>query len=415
MSENLSMSEKELLKFAIENGIIDTALVQEKVDMQKRANLLEKHPYKIWQGADGQWRTYLPDVVKGRVLRKRNSRVKIEDAVVEYWQKHESEDTGNLFSVRFNKWVERQEKCGISNNTICKYWADYKRFFQGEEIENMPVESIDADYVEEYFADKIRETNIPYRSVIGIFGYVNGVFEKSVRDRIITENPCRFVDTKVFKRCCTDDNTRDKAGRILSVDETNQLVSFMKKKISDSPDYIQQYVVLLAIYTGMRVGELAAITWDCVSFADKYILVNKSEKYDRKEKRHYIAKTKNEKIRYVPMSEAARDVLKEIRKVQAKNGWLTEYVFSNENGQIHAKALSECARKRTRMAGIGEKSIHSIRRSFNSEMRCNGVSATVAASILGHSERVNQENYTYDVTQQEYKLSIVNALARQAT
>lgn len=66
------------------------------------------------------------------------------------------------------------------------------------------------------------------------------------------------------------------------------------------------------------------------------------------------------------------------------------------------------------MAGIGDKSIHSIRRTFNSQMRCSGVSSTVAAAILGHSERVNENNYTYDVTQMQYKLDIVNMVASKA-
>ena len=47
---DISMSDAELLKVAIENGMIDTALVQEKIEMQKRKEILDKHPYKIYQG-----------------------------------------------------------------------------------------------------------------------------------------------------------------------------------------------------------------------------------------------------------------------------------------------------------------------------------------------------------------------------
>jgi integrase len=44
------------------------------------------------------------------------------------------------------------------------------------------------------------------------------------------------------------------------------------------------------------------------------------------------------------------------------------------------------------------KSIHAMRRTLNSNLKCNGVSTTVAAALLGHTERVNEENYTYDVS-----------------
>ena len=64
--DNISLSNAELLKYAIENGIINPALVQEQIEMQKRKELLEKHPYKITCGKDGRWSTYLPDKEKGR-------------------------------------------------------------------------------------------------------------------------------------------------------------------------------------------------------------------------------------------------------------------------------------------------------------------------------------------------------------
>ena len=55
------LSDLELLKYAVENGMINTALVQEKIEMQKREELLNKHPYKIYQGKDGKWYTYVYD------------------------------------------------------------------------------------------------------------------------------------------------------------------------------------------------------------------------------------------------------------------------------------------------------------------------------------------------------------------
>ncbi|MCG8399650.1 hypothetical protein LWS67_24490, partial [Bacillus atrophaeus] len=60
------MDEKELLKYAVENGILDIALVQEQVEMNKREKILKKHPYDIWEGKDGYWRTYIPCKEKGR-------------------------------------------------------------------------------------------------------------------------------------------------------------------------------------------------------------------------------------------------------------------------------------------------------------------------------------------------------------
>ena len=48
--------DNELLKYAVENGMIDLSYVQEQIEMSKRNELLEKHPYAISQGSDGKWK-----------------------------------------------------------------------------------------------------------------------------------------------------------------------------------------------------------------------------------------------------------------------------------------------------------------------------------------------------------------------
>jgi hypothetical protein len=62
--------DSELLQFAIENGMIDRALIEDKIEMKKRQEILKKHIYKIYEGKDGKWYTYLPDEEKGRVFKK---------------------------------------------------------------------------------------------------------------------------------------------------------------------------------------------------------------------------------------------------------------------------------------------------------------------------------------------------------
>ena len=53
------MTQEEILKYAVQNGMIDMSYMQECIEMNKRKELLSKHPYKIWQGKDGKWRSYL--------------------------------------------------------------------------------------------------------------------------------------------------------------------------------------------------------------------------------------------------------------------------------------------------------------------------------------------------------------------
>jgi hypothetical protein len=46
-------------------------------------------------------------------------------------------------------------------------------------------------------------------------------------------------------------------------------------------------------------------------------------------------------------------------------------------------------------------------------MRCSGVSATVAASLLGHTAEVNEQYYTFDVSSLQEKAKIVSNINKQ--
>ena len=61
---------------------------------------------------------------------------------------------------------------------------------------------------------------------------------------------------------------------------------------------------------------------------------------------------------------------------------------------------------------MNEKSIHAIRRTLNSNLRCMGVSVTVAAAILGHTEEVNEKNYTYDVSSMQKKAEYIEIASK---
>lgn len=74
------------------------------------------------------------------------------------------------------------------------------------------------------------------------------------------------------------------------------------------------YAVELIILTGMRVGELSALTWDNIRFDEKYILINSSEKYNRLTKSYFIDKTKTGKERYVPIFPEIESLLLSIKK-----------------------------------------------------------------------------------------------------
>ena len=73
----------DILRFIINNGMIDIDDVQNSVEAMKREELLKQHSYEIWQGKDGKWYTYLPTQDGSRVLKKRKSKRDLENIIID--------------------------------------------------------------------------------------------------------------------------------------------------------------------------------------------------------------------------------------------------------------------------------------------------------------------------------------------
>lgn len=383
--------------------MINLSHMEEQVNMKKREEILKKHTYNIWQDKNGFWHTYLPIENGQRKSVKRKNQKDLEDVVISYWKSKQS----NSFKDRYDIWVDRQKKCGRSDNTIYKYRCDFKRFFEGDKICKEDISRINDEYICLFIQRLLGRKQIQYRALKAMFGYMNGVFEKAIIDKVIDSNPCKYVDLPTFKHLCQEEKEKSVSERTLSVTEKNVLLK--KLNCDNKPDYIVKYAVELAMYTGMRVGELAALRWEDINFSQKEITIRHSEKHNRLTNEYTISTTKNSKVRKIPLTDEMEDVLLRVKEVEIKNGFISEWVFSDENGRVHSRVISNCARNRTASKEFtNQKSIHAIRRTINSDMRCSGVSSVVAASLLGHTVKVNNENYTYDISDMDYKTAIIS-------
>lgn len=397
---NTNITNDDILQYALSNGIINLEDVQEKIEMREREELLSKHPYKVWEGKNkNYWYTYLPTENNNRKQVKRKSKKDLDNVIVEYWKSIRN----NTFKSRFDIWIERQKSCGCSDNTISKYESDYKRFCENDVIENLDIRNIKEDDICLFYKRVLLKKEIPYRALKSMHGYINGVFKKAIIDKIIKENPCVYIDLPLFKQYCTETNKKTSTERTLSNSEKRILLSKVHNNQS-----IPKFAVELALYTGMRVGELSGLKWEDIDYNNNIITIKRSEKYNRKEKVFYISTTKNDKIRIIPLTNSMKDVLNRIKKEELKKGNLGEFVFMVDGERVHTRTISDCARNNTMSKEFSStKSIHAIRRTLNSNMKCMGVSTTVASAILGHTEKVNEENYTYDVSSIEDKAKFI--------
>ena len=390
----------DVLKYAVENGMIDMTYIREQIEMNKRKELLEKHPYKIWEGKDGKWYTYLPDDEKGRRLLKRNSQKSIEDIVIA--QIKEDEINPTIADV-FEEWNSRR----LELKKICKATYDrdvtcFKKYYS--EFGNKKIKTVKKDEIVDFLEEKIAEFDLSAKAFSGLLsitkrflkfakkkGYIQFSVEESLDDMDLTEVS--------FRRTVKDDSDE-----VFSEPETDKIIEYLKKNLD-----IWNTGLLLMFVTGVRVGELSTLKHEDFTVDSVKIRRTETSYYDENGKKIYevkdFPKTKAG-IREVIIPADYRWILDRIKLF---NPW-GEYVFVNKSGK---RMTNNCFRNRLyRICDklrIKRRSTHKIRKTYGSILLDNNVDNRLIINQMGHTDIVTTETkYHRDRRTRDKKSSIIS-------
>lgn len=133
-------------------------------------------------------------------------------------------------------------------------------------------------------------------------------------------------------------------------------------------------MILMALKTGMRLGELLAIRWEDIDLFSKCILVRRNAVYGE------IGTPKSGKNREIPICDVLLDELKRIRHLKS------DLVFSNNRGQLLlAHDTYEPLHWACKKAGLRKVGWHVLRHTFASHLVMKGAPVKAVQELLGHS------------------------------
>ena len=301
--------------------------VREKIGTSKKLaeNVLRKRKVEIAEG-------------KGLAIVKAE-KIKFEDFAQEYL---------NIHSKQHKKsWV-----------TDSFHIKDLGEFFNGKLL--YEINAKDIEYFKlERLKQKIGQTDktVSPSTINRQLGTLRGMFNKAVAWGQLQINPMKSVQF-----------LKEPAGRLRFL-ETEEIV----KLLSNCSSTLRP-IVILAVFAGMRRGEILKLKWNNIDYKRGIIT---------------LLDTKNGEKRELPMNKEVKDAFIQVRKHPE-----SPYVFCNEQGQPRhdiRKSFSTALRK----SDITDFRFHDLRHSFASQLVMAGVDLNTVRELLGHKDITMTLRYSH--------------------
>ncbi len=195
-------------------------------------------------------------------------------------------------------------------------------------------------------------------------------------------------------------------GKSIIMKENNQRTRYLsheeiQKLLNASPEHLKN-IIICALNTGMRRGEILGLTWDQIR--NGFI---------------YLQKTKTNEPRQIPINDTLSELFQTLRRENPGLKHVFTYngnkparhlktvclVMDNDNQINNIKHSFQTALKKS---GIDNCRLHDLRHTFASHLLMNGASIKDIQELLGH--KTMQMTLRYAHLSQEHKKKAVNLL-----
>lgn len=259
--------------------------------------------------------------------------------------------TFNELVTQYLQWAERQRSLRSKQGFIRQL---------SEAFGNLPLRRFNTMLLEQFQTERMQKGNKP-ATVNRLLATIKHMFTKAVEwDMVEEETLKRIRRVKLLP----ENNRRL---RYLSVEECQSLINNCNGNT--------KAIVITALNTGMRKGEILSLKWDNVDLKHGFILLDK---------------TKNGERREIPINETLRGVLQGItRRLDVS------YVFYDNNTGKPYQDVKRSFNTACRRAGIKDFHFHDLRHTFASHLVMAGVDITTVKELLGHKTLTMTLRYSH--------------------
>ena len=303
-----------------------------------------------------------------------------------------SQNSKTPFPEYFWSWFETYKESSVSERTK----LTYKNAFNvlKKHLSGIPIEEMDRRLYRKFIAEFGKNHA---KSTVSKF---NSLYHACVKDAM--------YDGDVTKDFITGTDivyNRKKTRKIdyLNIEETKKLTNYLTDTLNHN--FTAKYMILLAIATGARLGEIQALTWKDINFNFHTIDINKSWNETTKK----FQPTKNESSkRIIRVDETTLHFIQDLK--QNNN----DMVFINQYNTIPtSSAVNKTLRTCLKELEIDKPSFHfhSIRHTHVAYLLSKNIDLYIISKRLGHSD-ISTTSRVYSYLIDEYKNRADNQISK---
>lgn len=168
--------------------------------------------------------------------------------------------------------------------------------------------------------------------------------------------------------------------------------------------------IIICLYTGIRLGELLALTWDDFDIDKGTLSINKTLctlKIENKNTLYIDSPKTNNSKRIIPLPQS---LIFELEKM--KQASTSKYIITTRhNTMVDPRTYQRTFKSILRKCDIKEKNFHSLRHTFATRALETGMDVKTLSDILGHKNSMITLN-RYSHSMFDYKMEMMNKLGR---